>query len=58
MGRQKDAEIAVDDAWDRIAQEKGYVCARCGNVIPKSELDTSKQPLMCGWCSHQMNKDD
>ena len=60
MGRDKDRLLAEEDAWDGIAHEKGYICSRCGNVIPKSELDTVLQepPWECGLCRHITSKDD
>ena len=62
MGREKDRLIAEEDAWEEIARAKaaegaqGYVCSRCGNVIPKSEFDAGE--TQCGWCRHITTKDD
>ena len=55
MGTQKDKEIEEEDRWNEIAREKGYICDRCGNVIPKSEYTVGSK--MCGYCRHMINAD-
>lgn len=61
MGYKKDrlmaAEEKAEDDWRKVAWAKGYVCAADGDVIPKSELNTSSQPLFCAYHRHQLMRD-
>ncbi|WP_164489455.1 hypothetical protein [Shewanella algae] len=58
MGRQKDAELAKEDAWDRKAQAEGIRCSLCGELIIHCEREVYFRTGMCGYHAHMMAKDD
>jgi len=60
MGINKDKEIEAEDRWQSIAASKGFKCAQCGEIIPRSELPawSSSKTKFCGRCQHMHDKDD
>ena len=54
----KDALIDQEERWYHVADTKGYQCERCGNTPPFSERELYFETDLCGWCHHQMTKDD
>jgi len=58
MGIEKDIEIAKDEARDHVVRQKGWICSRCGDHPPYSELPVYFETGMCGWCAHMVAKDD
>lgn len=54
----KDELERREAAWEHVAQEKGYHCARCGSIPPYGEREVFFERGLCGWCAHMMDKDD
>jgi predicted amidophosphoribosyltransferase len=51
----EDAYIIDEQCCALCGESAEHTCAICGNDIIPEELDSSPY---CGWCAHQMAKDD
>lgn len=58
MGLEKSARIEADDNWLSKCQAENLRCSRCHLHPPYDERVTFFETGMCGYCAHQMAKDD
>ena len=54
----KAAFYAKRDRWADLAQREDYKCPIDGTTIPYEERAIFFETGLCGWCAHQMRRDD
>ena len=56
--RSKDEQEDAEERWDRLAENEGHTCNRCGSRIIYDERDTFFLSMKCGSCYNATSKDD
>lgn len=46
------------ERWRMKCKIEGYACERCGNTPEYDERELYFETKLCGWCIHQVQKDD